>query len=647
LLDVFGSPRGVRASSAPVAIARALFAGKAKSPLRRVLDEVLRFATALGRRAILEAAFACDEPRRAEWERETAEDLAVLLSVLRARSKGKQKRAISRVLSLAMLRVDRQIPHLASYELVAEGDETRTTDDAPAKIAKALGAGDVWVHHADDGTLHMAVFLHGAPTATLRMGKGVSREVSRPAFVDYVRLTRGSRARVTTHAPELLPTYASALGLSLRPSLTLRSFDDLTAATFARSSLPRGVRAAVVVAMRVRTPAGARRETRAFDVAAEPRAPAAGYVDRVTLRVDLAGSERPVDVFLELPHRIEFQDPAFEAPLRALLDAIGVFSPGARPDDAWSLAPFSHGLWRWLVLLGEEAVLRMRKNGLLAPVRAAHVATEELRMLGTTYVVREVPGEPLLEYALSEDPSFPARLVRPEDHVALRLDLDKLAAAMRRDLGTEPGAAATPSPVLDLGVLSSRRGRVRFFYLASAPPEGWAASVRRACGVGTTPVILLPQGRAAVSEMAHVELDLFEQLGAAPLASVVRRAAKVLGIEEELEPWQLAEEVLYVDTVSQRVWVLGVLVRLLTENSYRFLEYLAKNASRVIPSKEVGAHVSASGYPDVAARRAKAEVERQVEGSLVAAGRDASIAKKLVVVEGRKGFRLGVTARVA
>ena len=48
----------------------------------------------------------------------------------------------------------------------------------------------------------------------------------------------------------------------------------------------------------------------------------------------------------------------------------------------------------------------------------------------------------------------------------------------------------------------------------------------------------------------------------------------------------------------------------------------------------------------MAARRAKAEVERQVAGSLLAAGRDASIAKKLVVSEGRKGYRLGVTARV-
>jgi hypothetical protein len=466
-----------------------------------------------------------------------------------------------------------------------------------------------------------------------------------------VRFLPGARVAVTTHAPELLSTYASALGLSLRPSLTLRPFDDLSATTFARSSLPRGVRAVVVVAMRVRTPTGARHETRAFDVAAEPRVPAAGYVDRVTLRVDLDGAKRPVDVFLELPHRIEIQDLAFEAPIRALLDATFVFAPGARPDDAWSLAPFVHGGWRWLVLLGEEAVLRMRQNGLLSPVRAAHVATEALRMLGATYVVREVPGEPSLEYALSEDPSFPARLVRPEDHVALRLDLPKLAAAMRRDLGTEPGGAkaTATSSVLDLGALPLGRGRVRFFYLVSAPPEGWATGVRQACGVGTTPVILVPEGRALVKEMAQVELDIFEQLGAAPLASVVARTAKVLGIEQDLEPWRLAEEVLVVDTATQRVWVLGVLVTLLSENSYRFVEYLAKKSSiapRVIPSKEIGAHVSRSDYPDVAARRAKAEVERQIAGSLVAAGRDASIAKTLVVVEGRKGYRLGVTARV-
>jgi hypothetical protein len=66
----------------------------------------------------------------------------------------------------------------------------------------------------------------------------------------------------------------------------------------------------------------------------------------------------------------------------------------------------------------------------------------------------------------------------------------------------------------------------------------------------------------------------------------------------------------------------------------------------VIPAKELGSHVSRSEYPDVAARRAKADLERQVRASLEEAGADAEVAGTLVVTEGRRGYRLGVSVKV-
>jgi hypothetical protein len=97
LLHAIGSSRAPRGLLPPVAIGRALVARAAAPRLRRVRNEALGFATLAGRRAILEAALACDEPRRGEWARDTAEDLRVLLAVLRATSKGKEERTSSRV----------------------------------------------------------------------------------------------------------------------------------------------------------------------------------------------------------------------------------------------------------------------------------------------------------------------------------------------------------------------------------------------------------------------------------------------------------------------------------------------------------------------------------------------------------------------
>jgi hypothetical protein len=146
-----------------------------------------------------------------------------------------------------------------------------------------------------------------------------------------------------TATPELLPRYVEALGLSLRPSFTLKPLHDLDPEKVARVTLPRGVRAIVVVATRWRTPDGARVEARARDVLAAGDllgAARAGYVDRATIRV--AVGDRTVDAFLQLPHRVEIADPSFEPEVRAALVALGLFDPGALPDDARSLAPYTH-----------------------------------------------------------------------------------------------------------------------------------------------------------------------------------------------------------------------------------------------------------------------------------------------------------------
>jgi hypothetical protein len=155
LLDVFGAARMVAASFAPVAVPGALFAGTAPPPLRRVLDDVLRFATVARRKPTLEDVFTCDEPPGAEWERGAAEDDRVMFAVLRAMSKGAEKRAIARVLSAATSRLERQGLRPAIHELVAEANEELTGGAAPVNTTKPLGEGDVWARATDEETLRI------------------------------------------------------------------------------------------------------------------------------------------------------------------------------------------------------------------------------------------------------------------------------------------------------------------------------------------------------------------------------------------------------------------------------------------------------------------------------------------------------------
>jgi hypothetical protein len=74
------------------------------------------------------------------------------------------------------------------------------------------------------------------------------------------------------------------------------------------------------------------------------------------------------------------------------------------------------------------------------------------------------------------------------------------------------------------------------------------------------------------------------------------------------------------------------------------LELLARSTC-VVPTKTLGVKLSAGDYPDEAARRIKMKLEAQVHEGLMRAG-DPWDVSQLVVAEGKKGYRLGISARV-
>jgi hypothetical protein len=477
-----------------------------------------------------------------------------------------------------------------------------------------------------------------------------------PVAVDLVRVSPAptalvdsrTRVAITSAMPELLPVYASALSLSLGPSFTLRPLSDLThAALAAVARATRGVSRIDVIAIRYRRPDGERVEVRAPDaLAAWHAGPRTGYIDRVTIRFTLEDGAA-ADAFLHLPHRVEISDRAFEAPVRAALSALGFFAPGALPDDARSLAPYEHGEWRWRAVLGDAVFERLRKMGRLVRTQSAHVSTPEHRMHGAAYVVRHVAGEGELQYALAEDRSLGARIVGPKDRVAWRLDTDALAAAMRNDLGAHPAPAPLAiAGVLDLGLVTLASGKLHVVYAMAEPPAGWVETVRRTCGVGVTPVVLVPAGHAGdASGMLEVEIDVSEQLGARRVARVLGRIAEALGIEGDVEPWRRCDEEVVIDLATERVWVTGVSITF-NEHRWKFVSVLGRKGGTVATTKDLGAAISKSSYPDVVARRTKIQVDRQVRRELEAAGADASLVDRMIVAEGRQGYRFGVSVRV-
>lgn len=650
LLSTFGRPE-TKPGAPPLEIARRLFASPGPAKLQQALLFLARFATAAGRAALVEAARVLADARADAWFAESPADVAAKLAVERATAKGRARRRAERIAALALLRIERELPERPTYELVAKAPVPRAPSVART-LARALAGVvvDAWSQVDPDGALRVALFVRLPVAARLAVDRGgkVAARAEANVAVDLLCVSPdGARVTLCTAFPELLPRYAEALGLSLRPSFTLKRFHDLTAEKLARIPLPRGVRALTVVATRRRTPDGARIEERASDVLAdgELRVARAGYVDRTTIRVDLG--DRTADAFLQLPHRLEIADAARAPEVRAALSAVGSFEPGSLPDDARSLAPWTHPDWRWREVVGDEGFEALVRRGLLGRVEVAHVATEQMRMHGTSYVVRAVPEGKGMEYALAEDRAYGARLVAPEERVAWRLDRAALAAAMRADLGAtevDRASALAIDGLLDVGVVTLKSGKLRFVYAMSAPSPGWLASARRACGIGVTLVVLVPRGHAqGLDGLVAVELDVEEQLGVRRIGRALGRAAEALRVEAEVERWRTCAEDIVIDAATETVWILGVLVPL-ADLPYRLLALLAPD-DRTVPTKKLGARLSSGSYPDEAARRAKMRLEEQVRACLARAGVPFDVTR-LVVTEGKKGYRLGMSARI-
>lgn len=659
LFAQFGWPQGLAKSASHRAVARFLFGGVVSDALADALEEIARLSSDDGRRALFEAARATST-NTTKWP--VAEGGAAIAAHVVGLG-ATRDRAAERVLRRAHIRLNRLYAPRMSYDLAASGPARDTTRDAA--IAKGVGAAaggdldDVWHARGDDGRLHVAV-LYYAPAVAEVVDGALTRLRALRSDVLCIDFD-ARRVSLTTATPEWLSAYGEAVGriawgdaraLLSRPSITFKPPQERGSRAVTEAKLPPGVRSIAVTAWLRDSGDGTRTEVRGDDdalaAAGDSVLVSGGYFRRLNVRVGIDGAPYPVDVVMQLPNLVRFSDARWERPARAAVASLGLFAPGALPDDAWTLSPFIHPEWRWRIVLGDAAVDLLVKKKMLTRVATKKVASAEYRTLAWSVSTHDVPGEPAVKYAVTEDRSVDARDVPEEARIMLRLDVDAVARAMRAAIGTvAPTRGREIAGAVDLGEMTAGEGVVRGVYAMTRPTKGLLEAVRRACGVRATPVLLVPEGRAfEAAGIAQIELGVAEQLGLVDGRELRGRLGDLLDVDElrgaaERAVARAAD--LVVEKATGRVWLYGVPMTEMATSGEKLIRCLVEAGDRAVSATEAGAYISASaGYPDVVGRNVKGQIDGWIAASFLRAGRAVpqEIAGGLIVREPKGGYRL-------
>jgi hypothetical protein len=659
LLTTFGWPRGLAKGASHRLIARFLFGGAIAGDLADALEEIARLASDDGRRALVEAARALGVDTKKWPLDEGGADLAAYVVLARA----KRDRHAARVITRAHIRLNRLYAPRMSYDLATSLPPRETGGDAA--LANLLGkvAGealdDVWHARDDAGRLHVAVIYAAPGVAEVIDGR---RTVIRALRSDTMWIDFGDkRAAITTATPESLPRYGEVVGehawgdaqaLLARPSITFKPPQERGAKAVSDAVLPQGVRKIEVTAWLWDSGEGTRTEVRgdgdALAAAVDLVRVSGGYFRRLNVRVWIDGAPYPVDVVMQLPNVVRFSDSRWETPARAAVASLGLFAPGAVPDDAWTLAPFVHPEWRWRLVLGDAAVDLLLKKKMLLRVATKKVASAEYRALAWSVSTHDVPGEPEVKYAVTEDRSVGARDVPEEARVMLRLDVTGVGDAMRGAVGSAKPAKAIADAV-DLGELATSEGVVRVAYAMTRPTKALVEAVRRACGVKATPVLLVPEGRRVEAlGFAQVELAIAEQHGTVDGATLRARIGEALDLDELRgeRPTAIADAAdLVVEEATGRVWLFGVAMTEMPSRGEKMIAVLVDAGDRAVLAKEAGSAISPSAADaDVVGRKVRKLIDPWVAASFHRAGRPVprELAGGLIVTDPRGGYRLVV-----
>ena len=674
LLAVALTPRQLRAlerrvaplpphdPSDPRTVARALFAYEVLGELADVLEEVERFATPLGREALVEAARALgvSEP---SWR--DAPPLDAALAVVLDARRGARGEEARRFLKRARVRIERYFSPHASYEITARTPAAVPREEALLRAGRAVyGASLVDAWFAEHGGVLYAAFLHEGPLeATVqRKDSTLVRRTRRPLRCDRVRCERRrERVGFQLARPALLPSWVAALGQALgderwclsRPAFTLRLLHERGAAWLRTVALPEPLRAVTVVGCELDD--GTRfgvRSPNALGELHERLGSHGGYLVRVTLRFAWRAGET-TDATIELPNKLTIADPRHEPAIRAALDALSFTAPGALPDDLPSLAPFEHASWRWIEVLGPSLFESCAARGLLARFQGSRRAADPAhRSYGSSLIVHELPGEEA-KYALGEDLAVHAYDVPAEAAVRWKLDESRFVLQLAARLGlSEPRLKRRAPPgLLPIGRLKLQDTDACIFQqmriVRDAEADGLREELRLACGAAL-PVLLVGRGgRPLGGGTAQVQVSVDRLFDDRELGEVLEGIADALGVDATIEGWRYGAPDRPLVLVRDRAEAWFGKVRLkITANQFGMLLGLARTPGEWVTSVELGERISVkAAIPDQVVRKARLGFAERIAQSFEEAGvpMPPGLPERILEADKAKGgYRLGV-----
>ena len=668
---------------APDDVARFLFGVRGHEDFADAVDTLDLLACPLGLGELLTAA---DHLKVTLPRHLPPGDLAALVLARRARDPSLEplvERALTRFLHLGPS--SPASPYAYARELVArEGRRAAGCALGSPAIRELLGPRciDVLTGEDDDGNFHYAVLRRAPARAALSLTPtrvptpAVRRALRRDVAVDTSRGdVEGGRIVIRTDDPALERHYADALGVALfgdaafftdAAAYTLKSVVALGSDALEKARPP-GVSRMRLIYIAWDDGKGTAYSAHGSNALASYEASGGageGYVTAAIFRMDPSDGGRPFDVAIELPDRAAYRSARRERLARSAIGTLGVFAPGATPDDAFTLAPWTHAEWRFRRVLGDAAFERLRERGILVPVQTRMLAavTPEGGKYGWSYISFGLKSEPGKRYAVARNPALRSRDVGGDDVRMCRLDVDALTLAHRADFGAEAPAgdarlahtlpSAPLDGVLDVGVVHAPGIDLRVYVVLRAPAPGagakaLVAAMQRA-SKNAHPFVLLPDGRTigASVEVARPTEELFGVGGIA--AKVLAQVAERKGLAEIVEPWFLsAPGVRFVaDEATGRMWLDGTELKL-PDGGARMLLCLSQARGKIVKSEDVQRFMSAKRSSNGGIARVAARLGEWIAASFAGRGKEAPAdVGEIVEWVARTGWRMTVTCEV-
>ena len=648
------------------ALGRALWGASVDDGLAATLDHLVWLACDAGALAVRECAAALGFDLGA-YAGESPANLAAWL--LGERARGERSAAAAALVACALFEVPRRGWSIDGYERLAAGPErARGVEHALVALLDwaRVGGGwaEAWSHEGDDGRYHIALRRYGdAPSDRVGSRDRALPPSSERWFGVVTHVVRvdpaAGRLFIRTRSPEHVDAIAAITGRALfgdaahferRRAFTLKLLNEMGAEGLQAAALGPAVRRVRITACEWDTGGQHTVEhggPHAIGAPDLPPRPPGGFMISATLRFDLAGEAEPVDAQVKLPGLFAVSAPRHESVVREALATLGVLSPGARPDDLFSLSPFEHPAWRWRDAYGEAEIAALEAAAVLSRVSARRAADPEARSLGP-HLTSPIAGRPGQHLAVANDPSAPRRIVRDEERTLLRLSIAKLAERAQKRMRLEGevrellGGAA-----VEIGRLAGAAAALRFIAVVRSPGDAPQRSAfDRAMRIAAQPdgvVLVLPRGRSWGSAFVEVECGGLLDAGLAEVRAAVREA----GMADEVPRWRLSEKELVLDAQKERAWLWGVELSL-SDGAFKMLATLARSPGQPVSPRALGAAISPHADPDQIARRTRARFVAALAESLARAGREPPVqVEEVVLVAPRRGYWLAVEAELA